>query len=165
MEWGIPMAPEARRMNGEMHGDSYSNFNAGKILLLLEGIGGLKYSTHEDSFTFKDSLPGEWAYMEFHVPVVKNAGEEVTWVRARAERRRGGLQANEVVKTVSVEGNPFSHLVVEPWADDRRVITHSDGAVADVLAVHLVHRLVAVVRIAEFDEGEALREARRHVDD
>merc|ERR1712232_291860 len=27
MEWGIPVAPETRRMNYEMHGDQFSNFN------------------------------------------------------------------------------------------------------------------------------------------
>ena len=45
----------------------YSNFNAGKILLFLEGIGGLRYSAHDDSFTFADNLPTEWTFMEFRV--------------------------------------------------------------------------------------------------
>ena len=36
-ERGVPVAPETRRMNFALHGDQYSNFNAGKILLLLEG--------------------------------------------------------------------------------------------------------------------------------
>ena len=40
MENGIPVAPEGRDSSYQLFGDSYSNFNAGKILLILEGIGG-----------------------------------------------------------------------------------------------------------------------------
>ena len=57
MENGVPVAPEARRKDFTRSGDSYSNINAGKILLVLEGIGGLRYSVHDDSFTFADNLP------------------------------------------------------------------------------------------------------------
>ena len=71
MEWGIPVAPEGRHRDFSLFGDQYSNFNAGKILLILEGIGGLKYSTTEDSFIFAENLPLEWNFMEFHVPVQK----------------------------------------------------------------------------------------------
>merc|ERR1719433_2602942 len=40
MEWDhIPVAPEARHFDGTLHGDQYSNINAGKILLIIEGIG------------------------------------------------------------------------------------------------------------------------------
>lgn len=40
MEGGVPVAPEGRDSNYSLSGDKYSNFNAGKILLILEGIGG-----------------------------------------------------------------------------------------------------------------------------
>ena len=57
MEDGVPVAPEGRDSNFTLFGgnhqwpdlsrtdlylivDKYSNFNAGKILLILEGIGG-----------------------------------------------------------------------------------------------------------------------------
>ena len=40
MENGIPVAPEGRDSSYALFGDSFSNFNAGKILLVLEGIGG-----------------------------------------------------------------------------------------------------------------------------
>ena len=63
----IPVAPEAIRMNLEMHGDQYSNFNAGKLVNLIEGLGGLRYSTVDDSFTFADNLPTNWTYMEWQV--------------------------------------------------------------------------------------------------
>jgi hypothetical protein len=121
IEMGVPVAPETRRMNFAPHGDQYSNFNAGKILLIIEGIGGLRYSAVEDTFTFADNLPTNWTYMEFQVPVQK-PGAEVTWVKARAERKNNG---NTVVKTVTVEGNPFKNLVVQPWADDVKVSASS----------------------------------------
>ena len=41
MEGGVPVAPEGRDSSYALFGDKYSNFNAGKILLILEGIGGL----------------------------------------------------------------------------------------------------------------------------
>jgi hypothetical protein len=63
----------------------YYNFNAGKLLLLLEGLGGLRYSGHDDCFTFTDNLPQEWSFM---VPVQKDGA--VSWVKARRERKKTG---------------------------------------------------------------------------
>ena len=123
MEWGeIPVAPEARTAEFKLFGDQYSNFNAGKILLILEGIGGLKYSVAEDAFTFADSLPANWTFMEFRVPVVRRAGAGVTWVAARAER---SCEDGKVTKTVTVDSNPFANLRLQPWAEDGRVVASS----------------------------------------
>lgn len=125
MAWGeIPVAPEARDDDFDLFGDQYSNFNAGKILLLLEGIGGLSYSVNDDAFTFADSLPKNWTFMEFRVPVVKDAGAGTpTWVMARSERacQSGG----KVVKTVTVTSNPFKTLNLRPWAEDGTVVSSS----------------------------------------
>ena len=120
MEWGIPVAPESRRMDNSPAGDQYSNFNAGKILLVLEGIGGLRYSTHHDSFTFADNLPLEWTFMEFRVPVVGREGGGVIWVKARAERSEIG--GGKVEKVVTVENNPFQKLILQPWLEESEVI-------------------------------------------
>ena len=68
MKWGIPTAPEAINRNYELFGDQYSNFNAGKILVILEGIFGLSYSVVDSSFTVADNLPLEWDYMETTSP-------------------------------------------------------------------------------------------------
>lgn len=123
MEWGgIPVAPEGRDSNFQLFGDQYSNFNAGKILLILEGIGGLRHSVDEDTFTFADNLPTNWTFMEFRVPVVKRHGAAVTWVKARAERK---CQGGKVIKTVTVEGNPFQRLRVQPWAEGGTVVASS----------------------------------------
>ena len=81
----MQVAPEARTMDFAMFGDQYSNFNAGKLLLLLEGVGGLRYSVSDDSFTFADNLPREWTFMEFRVPVQK-PGADVQWVEPRVDR-------------------------------------------------------------------------------
>ena len=99
MQGGVPVAPESRNLEFAMRGDSYSNINAGKILLVLEGIGGLSYSVDDDIFSFADNLPSQWQWMEFRVPVIDKDGRE-HWVKARAERQQSrGI----VEKRVSVE--------------------------------------------------------------
>ena len=123
MEWGIPVAPESRRLDNSPHGDQYSNINAGKILLILEGMGGLRYSTRDDSFTFADNLPLDWAFMEFRVPVLDKGSKSVTWVKARAERQQ---KEGVVVKTVTVEKNPFGKLFLQPWLENREAEASED---------------------------------------
>ena len=76
-EWGIPVAPEAYRRDLALFGDQYSNFNAGKILLYLEGLGGLSYSVPENTMTIDPALPQDWDWMEFRLPI-KNE-----WTRIR----------------------------------------------------------------------------------
>lgn len=76
-EWGIPVAPEAYRRDLTLFGDQYSNFNAGKILLYLEGLGGLSYSVPENTMTIDPALPQDWDWMEFRLPI-KNE-----WTRIR----------------------------------------------------------------------------------
>ncbi len=135
LEWGgIPVAPEGRDTKFELFGDQYSNFNAGKILLLLEGVGGLAYSMEDDTFTFADNLPTNWTFMEFRVPVVKNT-PAATWITARAERHS---EAGQVTKTIRVDGSPFTRLKVQPWAEDARIIGSSPlGAMTNVTPGHV----------------------------
>ena len=72
--------------------------------------------------------------MEWRVPVQRPGGE-AQWVTARSERRTEG---NQTVKTVSVQGNPFSTLVVAPWDEDATVVASTPaGAVADSPPGHL----------------------------
>ena len=109
MQGGVPVAPESRNLEFAMRGDSYSNINAGKILLVLEGIGGLSYSVDDDIFSFADNLPSQWQWMEFRVPVTDKGGRE-HWVKARADRQ----QSRGIVKKgVSVEvGNLDFYFLV-----------------------------------------------------
>ena len=107
--------------------------NAGKIVNIIEGLGGLKYSVVDDSFTFADALPTNWTYMEWRVPVQK-PGQDVTWVTARSERR---TEEGRVVKTVTVADNPFGTLILAPWAEDAAVVTSSPaGAVSNSTPGH-----------------------------
>merc|ERR1712176_146618 len=66
MDGGIPSAPEARKYTLNPHGDQYSNFNAGKIVNIIEGIGGFEYSVNNNGSMFdqRSSLPLEWDHMD-----------------------------------------------------------------------------------------------------
>ena len=90
-EWNIPVAPEAYRRDRTLFGDQYSNFNAGKILLYLEGLGGLKYSIPENKLLVRPALPDDWEWMEIRLPL---KGE---WTTIRYEKDK-----------VDVSGSPLS---------------------------------------------------------
>ena len=68
-QWQIPVAPEAYRRDGSLFGDQYSNFNAGKILLYLEGLAGLSVSIPERTLTVRPALPKQWEWMEVRLPI------------------------------------------------------------------------------------------------
>lgn len=82
-EWNIPVAPEAYRRDLALFGDQFSNFNAGKILLYLEGLGGLSYSVPGETMTVVPALPEDWDWMEFRLPI-KNQ-----WTRIRYNKGAG----------------------------------------------------------------------------
>jgi hypothetical protein len=89
-EWQIPVAPEAYRRDLTLFGDQYSNFNAGKILLYLEGLAGLKVSVPNQLLTIRPALPGSWAWMEIRLPIADQ------WMKIRYTQ-------NEL----RVSGSPF----------------------------------------------------------
>ena len=109
-EWGIPVAPEAYRRDLALFGDQYSNFNAGKILLFLEGLAGLSYSIPDNIFKVKDSLPIGWDWMEFDIPI----GNQDGWTQVRFERKKGFL--GEKKKSITVSNCPL-RVHFEPWLD------------------------------------------------
>jgi hypothetical protein len=76
-EWQIPVAPEAYNRDLTLFGDQYSNFNAGKILLYLEGLAGLKVSIPDQKLTISPALPKSWEWMEIQLPI---AGQ---WTKLR----------------------------------------------------------------------------------
>lgn len=92
-EWKIPVAPEAYRRDLTLFGDQYSNFNAGKILLYLEGLGGLRYSIPDNKFTIRPALPESWEWMEIRFPLADQ------WTRIRYTR--GGVQVSGCPLAVS----------------------------------------------------------------
>ena len=122
LEWGIPVAPESLDFNYEPWGDEYSNFNAGKILLILEGICGLSYSVIDDSFTISDHLPMEWDYMETFVPIHENG--QTQWTRVRVSRIEN---SPNVEKTITVKGNSQSTLNIQPWLEEKNLLTAPGG--------------------------------------
>ena len=67
--WNVPVAPEAYRRDLKLFGDQYSNFNAGKILLYLEGLAGLSYSVPKKRLTVNPALPKSWEWMEVRLPI------------------------------------------------------------------------------------------------
>lgn len=81
-EWNIPVAPEAYQRDGSLFGDQYSNFNAGKILLYLEGLGGLTYSIPDNTLSVRPALPKEWKWMEIRLPIKDQ------WTTIRYEKDR-----------------------------------------------------------------------------
>lgn len=123
MNWGIPVAPEAWDKNWEIWGDAYSNFNAGKILLILEGLGGVEYSVPDDTFTFADCMPPDWNDMTVMVPI--GSGDQADWITCQVNRQVDGN--NVVEKTVSVTGNTQSTLYLQPWLEGRNLQSASDA--------------------------------------
>ena len=85
---------------------------------------GLKYSLEEDSFIFAENLPTEWDFMEFDVPVLNQAGEEV-WVNCRVERTVQSSQ--KTFKSVVVRDSPFTNLVIRPWLEEAELESFSPG--------------------------------------
>ena len=76
-EWQVPVAPEAYERDLTLFGDQYSNFNAGKILLYLEGLAGLKYSIPDQKLTIRSALPVSWKWMEVRLQI------EGKWTKVR----------------------------------------------------------------------------------
>lgn len=107
-EWKIPVAPEAYRRDLTLFGDQYSNFNAGKILLYLEGLAGLKVSVPNRRLTIRPALPASWEWMEIRIPI---AGK---WTKIRYSK-----------DNVKVSGCPFPVVV---GADQTRAVNKKPEA-------------------------------------
>lgn len=112
-DWDIPVAPEAYRRDGSLFGDQYSNFNAGKILLYLEGLLGLSYSIPDEVLRIRDALPRSWEWMEVEIPV----GKEPGWTKIRVERAKGSLGGTN--KRITVENCPLK-VRLEPWLEGKK---------------------------------------------
>lgn len=96
-DWKIPVAPEAYKRDRTLFGDQYSNFNAGKILLYLEGIGGLNLSLPNQMLTVKPALPKAWDWMEISFPI------QDKWTRVHYRHDE-----------TKIEGSPIPWRIVKP---------------------------------------------------
>lgn len=122
MNWGIPIAPEAWDIEPGPWGDQYSNFNAGKILVIIEGMGGLEYSVPDSSFTVSDCMPEQWSYMQWRVPIKIDG--KMYWPKVDVTRKENG---RTVSKTVSITGNPMANLHIRPWLEEGTVLSAPPG--------------------------------------
>lgn len=121
-EWNVPVAPEAYRRDGTLFGDQYSNFNAGKLLLYLEGLAGLELSIPDATLTIRDAMPAEWDWMEIRLPIQLAGQKETHWPTVRYDRVRG---AGDTKKSIHVTNCPL-RTVILPWADDQQVLQRSE---------------------------------------
>jgi len=118
VDWNVPVAPEAYTRSGKLFGDQYSNFNAGKLLLYLEGLAGVEYSIPDNRFVVHDTMPTEWKWMEIRVPLQLPGEKTTRWPTVRYERSRNG---SEIVKSIRVADCPL-RITIEPWSEERQVI-------------------------------------------
>lgn len=117
--WNIPIAPEAFKRDLTLFGDQYSNFNAGKILLFLEGLAGISYSVPDNLFHIRDSMPKAWEWMEFKVPV----GDTEGWTEVRFERKKSIFGGSR--KIITVENCPL-RVRFEPWLEGNQIYSKPD---------------------------------------
>lgn len=117
-EWGVPVAPEAYQRDLELFGDQYSNFNAGKILLYIEGLAGVSYSVPEQTFRVRDALPADWDWIELDVPIQPADDTETRWVNVR-------IQRSGQTRSIHVENSPFD-VILEPWLDGKQSAGNPD---------------------------------------
>lgn len=117
-DWNIPVAPEAYRRDGKLFGDQYSNFNAGKLLLYLEGLAGLEYSIPENRLVVHDTMPADWKWMEIRLPIRMPGGNKTRWPAIRYERSESN---RETTKSIHVTDCPL-RIAIEPWSEEKRVL-------------------------------------------
>jgi hypothetical protein len=122
IKWEIPIAPEAWSKQPAPWGDQYSNFNAGKILLILEGVAGLDYSISQSTLTVCDSMPNGWSFMELWIPMKIDG--TMRWPQIMVRRDEKG---DIVQKTISVSGSPLTHLKIQPWLEGGTLLSAPKG--------------------------------------
>ena len=123
-DWNIPVAPEAYTRSGKLFGDQYSNFNAGKLLLYLEGLAGLEYSIPDQKFVVHDTMPTNWKWMEVRLPIRMPDEKKSRWPVIRYERteiKKEDGSGNEISKSIRVTDCPLQ-ITIEPWSEEKRVI-------------------------------------------
>ena len=124
-KWGVPVAPEAYRRDLTLFGDQYSNFNAGKILLFLEGFAGISYSLPEQTLSVRESMPSAWDWMEFEIPILTKTGR--TKIRVERQKKEGGQN-----KRIMVENCPLK-VKLELWSEEKKIVS-SDSDLSEIKA-------------------------------
>ena len=159
--WDIPIAPEAIDKSYGLFGDQYSNFNAGKILVILEGICGLSYSVVDDSFTVAENLPLEWDYMETYVPIKHNGPTQWTRVMVTRDADSDGV----VSKKIKIQNNQRSLLRLEPWLEGMSVLNAPVGYINGNAPGHIAYEFAdrtdttLELKLTDTDEASLLRQS------
>lgn len=122
-DYGFPVAPECWDPQYKPWGSMYYNWDGAMVDLLLRRIAGVSYSIPDGTFTVCEHLPEKWDYVETRVPIV--TGGATRWVSVKTTRRPWG---GRVEKKVTVTGCPLGKLVIEPWLEDRKVISGASKA-------------------------------------
>lgn len=125
-DWNIPVAPEAYRRDGKLFGDQYSNFNAGKLLLYLEGLAGLEYSLPGNRLVVQDTMPANWDWMEVRLPLRMPGEHKVRWPAIRYERSETD---SDITKSIHVTDCPLQ-ITIAPWSEEKRML-HADAQPAN----------------------------------
>ncbi|MBT4667171.1 MAG: hypothetical protein HOB63_11720 [Opitutae bacterium] len=118
-EWDLPVAPEAYRRDLALFGDQYSNFNAGKILLFLEGFAGISYSLPNQTLSVREAMPSAWDWMEFEIPTIKKNGR--TKIRVERQNKNGGLN-----KRIMVENCPLK-VKLDFWTEEKKIVSSNSN--------------------------------------
>ncbi len=118
-DYGYPVAPECWDPKYKPWGSMYYNWDGAMALLLLR-MAGVTYSIPDGTLTVCDHLPEKWSYVEVRVPIILDGTTK--WVSARTTRRQTGQR---VEKSVTVRGCPLKRLVIQPWLEDREILTCS----------------------------------------
>ena len=122
-DYGFPVAPECWDPTYKPWGDMYYNWDGAMVPLFIERLAGVRYSIPEKSFTVSDHLPDAWRYVETCTPVVLNG--KTTWTRAKIDR---AVRDGRVEKKILVEGCPLQTLLIQPWLEDRELVSSEPAA-------------------------------------
>ena len=132
-DYGFAISPEAWDPEYAPWGDMYYTWGCTMNLLLLEQIGGISYSLVNDTFTVCDHIPESWNYFEVRVPIQED--DEVRWVQVKVDRNESEVN---VQKTVWVRGCSQTNLNIQPWLEDRQLLSSAPvNGVLDVPRGHL----------------------------
>ena len=120
---GFPIAPECWDPDYKPWGSMYYNWCGAVNCLLLERLAGISYSIPDGTFRVRDHLPDAWQYVETRTPVAQ--GQRIVWTKVRIGR---SVRGDQVVKKIAVESCPLPTLIIEPWLEDRKLVSSTPAA-------------------------------------
>jgi len=131
-KFGFPTAPECWDQNFNPWGDMYYAWDAPVTLLVIEDLSGIDYSVVGDTLTICEHLPSDWDFLETRVPIVMNG--RTRWVTVTTTRTEG---ATDITKTVEVENCPLGTLKIQPWLEDKTLLSADPGYTPDQPRGHI----------------------------